>query len=369
MKPSEVSIYALLLVVALGMSYSAWKAEDAPAASESVVVFDPGKGGASSVDWTGERSAAHLEFTGQVDEAEVWITAGRRHRIAAPAPPPMSDDKTSSDTADSEKDAVAEETPVEVPEPVYGEPELTSFPGNTTASGLAKQFAPLTAMRQFDNLTVEQLADMGLDEASSRLVVEGGGRSIELEIGDKAYGSSDVYAREPGKATAYLLSRKTVGNLKSASTSLRDKNLFGFEATDASVVSILSPGSKDPITARHQGRHDKDNAFWSNAESEELHSGLDGLLKKVFEAKASRYLKADDLPAADTLEPLVALSFKGESSSLGEIAFARRVNTEKSTDDDVVHVWYARSTRSRDQWVEVSKSVGSDIVDALASLN
>jgi hypothetical protein len=364
MKPSEVRIYGLLLLVALGFSYAAWQGEDTPSSSEVVVVFDPGKAGATSIDWTGERSAAHLEFSGPVDDADVWITAGRRQRIAAPAPIP--EEKASEENQGDSEGSPEEQ---EDAKPVYGEPELTSFPGNTTASGLAEQFAPLTALRRFDGLNQEQLETMGLLTVSSRLLVDGGGRRLELEIGDKAYGSSDVYAREPGATTAYLLSRKVVGSLKSASTSLRDKNLFGFDPTEVAKASVVLPKKKAPVVAIHQGRHDKDNSFWSAANSAELDAGLDALVKRVFEAKAKRYLKRDELPVDADLEPIVSVAFEGDSRAVGAISFARRVNEERSVDGEVAYFWYARSSRSRDQWVEVSKAVGGDLVDALAALN
>ena len=368
MKFAEVRVYVFLLLVALGFSYQALTAETAPSAAETVVVFDPGKDGATSVGWTGERSAAHLEFSGPVDDSEVWITAGRRQRIQAPAPPPDEPDtEPKSDEATTDATAPAEaESP---PEPVYGEPELTSFPGNTTAQGLSEQFAPLTALRRFDSLSEEQIAEMGLSEASSHLAIEGGGRTFRLEIGDKAYGSSDLYAREPGSSTAYLLSRKVVGSLKSATTSLRDKNLFGFSATDAHTASIEAAATKKKTLARHLGRHDKDNAFWSTDTGESIDPALDTLIKRVFEAKATKYLKTADAPDEAQLEPLVALSFRDDSRELGSIAFARQLDPEKSDADSKAYFWYAKSTRSRGQWVSLSKSVGTDLTDALSSLN
>lgn len=370
MKFAEVRIYAVLLLLASGFAYQSLTGETAPKATDTVVIFEPGKDGVTSVDWTGERSAAHLEFSGPVDDSDVWITAGRRKRIQAPAPPPEEKPEAEKPEADegdgAEPDADAEPPPK--PEPVYGEPELTSFPGNTTAQGLAERFAPLTALRRFDALSDDQLAEMGLAEASSMLLVEGGGRTMRLEIGDKAYGSSDLYAREPGSTTAYLLSRKVVGSLKSASTSLRDKNLFGFAATEAVAASIQKTGAKSPIEATHQGRHDKDNAFWSAVGSDEIDPVLDTLIKRIFEAKAMKYLVATDAPAAEDLETLVHVVFRDERSDLGTIAFARRAKTDE-TGASKGDSWYARSTRSREQWVEVSKAVGTDLVDALDSLN
>jgi hypothetical protein len=366
MKFAEVRMYAVLLLIASGFAYQSWTDETAPKSTDTVVIFEPGKDGVTSVDWTGERSAAHLEFSGPVDDSDVWITAGRRKRIQAPAPPP--EEKPEAEEGDGVEPS-ADTEPPPAPTPVYGEPALTSFPGNTSAQALAERFSPLTALRRFDSLSDDQLADMGLAEASSMLLVEGGGRTMRLEIGDKAYGSSDLYAREPGSTTAYLLSRKVVGSLKSASTSLRDKNLFGFAATDAVAASIQKAGAKSPTETTHQGRHDKDNAFWSAVGSDEVDPVLDTLIKRIFEAKAMRYLVTTDAPAAEDLEPLVHVVFRDERSDLGAIAFARRVKEDASTGASTGYSWYARSTRSREQWVEVSKAVGTDLVDALDSLN
>ena len=73
------------------------------------------------MDWTGQRSAAHLELTGPVDESEVWVTAGRRRRVEGPKAPDATNFNTTVDEAErsipSRMNGAEEKT-------VYGPPEL-----------------------------------------------------------------------------------------------------------------------------------------------------------------------------------------------------------------------------------------------------
>ncbi|MEE2829081.1 MAG: DUF4340 domain-containing protein [Myxococcota bacterium] len=364
MKALELRIYGALLVVAAILSYLAWTDEGGETSQEDIVVFEPGKGGPVSVDWTGKRAAAHLEFTGSAEAVEVWITAGRRPRIQAPAPPPKEPKEAGTDGEAQE--AEIDKTP---PEPVYGEPELTSFPGNKAAKDLAKLFHPLEAVRRFDGLGEEQLADMGLDAPEGQLVVEGRNRRLNLDVGTKAYGSSDIYVREPGSQTVYLLSRKVVGPLKSASSSLRDKNLFGFEAGEVATATVQLMGMEAPIKASHQGRHDKDNSFWTRPGSaEERDAPLDALLKAVFGSKASKYILHADQPGGTDLEALFTVGFAGDNGSLGQLEIARRKDEDKSSADKVAYSWYARSHRTRDQWAGLSARTGEELTEAAEAL-
>ena len=187
-----------------------------------------------------------------------------------------------------------------------------------------------------------------------------------LEIGNKAYGSSDVYAREPGSNSAFLLSRKVVGSLKSASTTLRDKDLLGFEPTEAVAAQIAASKSKAPIQARHQGLHDKANAFWSTASSAELATGIDAFLGAVLKLRAKRYLQQDQAPEVSSLTPLVSVRFQGERTLLSELDVASQPS--ESSADDAKPTWYARSTRTRGQWAEIGASEAAELEELLRDL-
>ncbi len=376
MKGAELGVYATLLILTAGLALHAWKGEE-PASKEGVVLFDAGAAGLETVTWDGKRNVATLEIEGKGDDAAVWITAGRKERLKVeppelPTPPAAAgddDDSAADGAADGSADGAAvEEVEVgpETPaEPEYGEAKTSSFPGSKQATTLVGRLSPLTALRQFDGLTDEDLDGMGLASPEGSITLAGGSKTLTLEIGGKAYGGSDTYVREPGSSTAYLLSSKDLGPLRSASSSLRDRDLLGFEPTDAAAAKIAAPGGA-PVDAAHAGRHDKDNSFWTAPGGEERDAVLDGFMKAALAIKASTYLSDEDRPADADLEPVVALAFADERGRpLGKLELARRADEERSKEDDVVYEYFARSHRLRGQWAKVSRSAAEELGDAL----
>lgn len=357
MKALELWLYAILLLVAIAFSWHAWKGEE-PTRKESVTLFDPEPVGVTEVVWEGESNAATLEVAGKGDDVSVWVTAGQKKRLPAPAPEPKGDD-----SADDDDSAAGGKEP---PKPRYGEPELTSFPGNDAAEKLVARFSPLAALRQFDDLTDDQLDEMGLLEPASTLVLRAGSEELKLEVGDKAYGSSDTYARKPGERTAYLVSSKDIGPLRSASTNLRDRDLFGFEAQDA-IEANIQPRMKAPLLAIHQGRHDKDNAYWTDAQTPDQRDAvLDGFMKALFQLRANTFPKADEMPDRADMEAVVVAAFRGEDGGeLGSVELARRPDPKRTTPENTVWEWFATSPRLKGTWAGVSRSTAEEVSDAL----
>jgi len=365
MRGGELSIYAALLVLGAGLAFSSWKGDE-PVSKESVAIFDAGSGGLKEVAWDAERNVATLEVEGKGEHAGVWITAGRKARIVPEAPEVP--EVVATDDDDSAGAVEVVEVEPATPEPVqYGEAVVTSFPGSSQAVTLVERLASLTALRQFDGLNDEELAGMGLDEPEGTMTLKSASKSLTLEIGAKSYGSSDTYAREPGSTTAYLLSSKDLGSLRSASSSLRDRDLLGFEPTDAATVEIRAPNAA-PVPARHLGRHDKDNSFWAAPDSEERDAVLDGFMKALLLVKASTYLAPADMPTDADLQPVVAVAFAGDDGALGQLEVASRLDVERSKADDPVFEYYARSHRTRGGWAKVSRTTVEEVTDALAGL-
>jgi hypothetical protein len=363
MKPLELTIYGLLLLVAVGFAHNAWKGEE-PVARTSVVLFEPGSVGITEVLWEGERNAATLEVAGEGDELAVWVTAGKKKRLPPPAPEPVGDDDSAGDDDDSAPPEPATPAP-----PKYGEAELASFPGSKAARELVGRYGPLTALRQFDGLGDVELEEMGLLDPIATLLLRAGSKELQLEVGDKAYASSDTYVREPGSTTVYLLSSKDIGPLRSASTNLRDRDLLGFGAADAIDADIQAKDVR-PFRVIHQGRHDKDNSYWTTPEApEDRDAVLDGFMKAALQVRASAYLGADEMPARGDLEPIVGLAFRGEDGGeLGGMSLARRVDEERSKDEEIVYEWFATSHRLRGTWAKVSRSTAEEVHDALGGV-
>jgi len=390
MKAGETWLYALLLLVTLGFAYSSWQddGEDGTANSNAeVVVFDPGKGGVSRIHWDSKKSVTTIEVEGRGDSVEAWVTAGKRKKIkpeaGSDAPPESKKelspgaeaaDKTASATAQAAaapagnvEESVVEKSAEPVADPEYGEPELRSFPGGKQARELVERFAPLGALRRFDDLSDESLAAMGLADPEGSLAMEGGGRELQLEVGAKAYGSSDTYVRNPGTGTVYLLSSKALGALRTGSTRLMERNLFNVEAIEVEMATIEAAKGGQARTFKHQGRHDEANAYWAEPENlEEVDTAADGFLKKVFQLRATTYATEAERPDPTTMEPLFLVRL--DAGAEAAVALSRLANTERSRDDERVYDYYAQSPLTRGQWVKVSRTTGSDLADALGGL-
>lgn len=355
MKPLETGVYAGLLAVALVLSFATWKSEDDAGGSsdDSVVVFEPGGAGLTSVSWDGQKAVANLAIAGKGDDVEVWITAGKRAKIDAPAPAGDDDDSAGGE-------------PAAKPEPTYGEPELKSFPGNDQSNKLVKLFSPLSALREFADLTPEDLAAMGLDEPKAEIAVAASSKTLTLLVGEKAYGSSDTYVQDKASSKVYLVSSKVIGPLRGAESRLMDRDLLGFEMTEAQAAKIASPAGGS-VEARHQGTHDKDNAFWSTPDNtDDVDAGLDGFLKKVATVKASSFLTEADAPTG--VEPVVTVFFVGASGPLATLDVARLLNADRSKPGEPVWDYFARTERTRKQWVKVGRTAGNDLAEELPGL-
>ncbi|MBN93733.1 MAG: hypothetical protein CL928_06605 [Deltaproteobacteria bacterium] len=386
MKPAETWLYGLLLIVTLGFAYSAWQEEgdEGKAGSNTeIVVFDPGKSGVSRIHWDSKKAVTTLQVEGRGEALKAWVTSGKRKKIAPePAteeatvtnqdlsPGAEAKDKVAATTGSTTgaEAATPEATTTPAPQdPEYGPPELRSFPGGKQARELADRFAPLMALRSFDDLSQESLADMGLTEPEGSLEVEGAGRTLRLEVGSKAYGSSDTYVRNPSTNTVYLLSSKALGALRTGSTRLMERNLFDFEAIDVAQATVQPAKGGSSREFSHQGRHDEANSYWADPQKlEDVDTAADGFFKKVFQLRATTYATEAEQPDTAAMEPLFVVSF--DESTVPAITLSRLVNQERSKDDESVYDYYAQSPITRDQWVKVSRTTGSDLADALDGL-
>jgi hypothetical protein len=349
MKPLETWAYALLLLVAAGLSWSSWTKEEVEEKSSSVV-FDPA-GGLSAIKWTAEKNVATLAVEGKGDDLAVWVEAGRKERI----------DATSDDDDSAGGDASTEAT--------YGEPELKAFPGNDQAVKLVDSFTPLTALREFGNVDDATLAEMGLDQPEATLELDAGGRTLKLHVGDKAYGSSDTYARNAATGAVYLISSKVIGPLRGAESRLMERNPLAFEAIEVAAATLSTPAGAE-ATASHEGRHDPDNAFWADpAQPEAVDTARDALMDKVFQLRATSYSDIDEQVADGDVVRVAGIAFTAEDGApLGSLELARQPDAERSKPDEPAWLWWARSERTRGQWVAVSRTSGQELSDQIEAL-
>jgi hypothetical protein len=355
-KPIEPAIYALLLLLSLGLSWNAWKGEDAGAndsSSSPIVLFEPGSGGLAELHWQGEKAVTSVVFESKGKKLRSWVSAGKRVKVEGPAASAdAAGDDDSADSGDSESP-----TP-----PIYGEPELRSFPGGKQVTELAERFTPLIALRRFDGLDAETITEMGLDETTSSLSVTSvSGKNLNLTIWAKAYGSSDTYARD-ADGTVYLLSSKVLGALRSAESRLMERNLLGFEAIEISEATLESPdGRKRPL--RHEGMHDEANAYWADPNNPDDHDAEDSFMEKLFQLRATAFPKDDEHLEDERVETVLRARFPGDDQPYLELG--RVEDNKRSREGEPAYNWHARTHLTRDIWVKVSRNSANELSDNL----
>jgi hypothetical protein len=365
-KSADHLVYGALLLGTLAIAYGTWKGEE-PEEKSSVVVFQP-SGGLKTLDWDGERNAAKIEITGEGDDVETWVVAGRKEKVEGPVlPPPTGDDDSAGDD-DSGDDDSAEEEPTPPPKDEYGEPVFKSFPGNAQARKLAASLSPLKALRRFDGLDDDALEQMGLKDPNGTLTItDRAGKSASFQVGSKAYGSNDTYLRVVGKNTVYLVSSKVLGPLRGAETRLMERDIFGFDEDEATKATVGTGVASAEFL--HQGRHDKANAFWARPDDLETRdTPAQGFVEKLFQLRATSYPTEDEKPSEADLETVFTVQIEREDADDGTLSLARAVDEVRSKDDETVWIWWARTHRTRDQWVKVSRSTAGDLAEQVIGL-
>jgi len=359
MKSTETAIYALLLVISLGVAWDAWQGgtdSGGEAADSPIVLFDPGSGGLSELHWQGKKAVATVLFDGKGKKLRSWVSAGKRVKIDGPASPEAAGD---DDSAEAEANA-------KPPEPVYGEPELRSFPGGKQVTELMERFSPLVALRRFEGLEPATITEMGLDEATGSLSAKAAsGKTLKLVIGNKAYGSSDTYARDESSDSVYLLSSKVLGSLRSAESRLMERNILGFDPIEATSVVLSSPAGVERAL-RHEGTHDEENAYWADPSSPNEHESVDAFMKQLFQLRATAYPKDDERLTDTEVETILRASFPGEEKPYLELG--RELDTKRSKEDEPAWNWHARTHLTRGIWVKVSRNAGTELSDNMAKV-
>lgn len=371
MKRKETLIYGVLLFITLAVAWSIHHAEE-PEEESGSVVFDPGAG-ITSMSFENETSVATIEVQGTGDDLETWVIAGKKEKIETEVD--LADDDDSADGSAGDDDSAAPEAEAETTQPAtvteitYGEPVLRQFPGNATAKKLVESFSPLEALRQFEGLDDDALSQMGLDTPKGSLTIEAASGSVTFEIGEKSYGSSDTYVRLVGNDAVFLVASKDLSPLRGAENRLVERVLLDADPADITQAAITVGGTQAGAKRLHQGRHDKRNSFWVPEDSpEEKDTVFGGFIEKVLELRASSFPTDADAPADDTVSGIFAMVFDGETAPLGTIELGRAVDDDKSSEDEIVYKYYARSVRTRNHWAQVSKANAGDLEDQLGQV-
>jgi hypothetical protein len=374
----ELIVHSSILLIALGLAYGAWKAEE-PEERRAFAIFETGKQGVSEITWEDKKTATTIAVS---DDGTSWITHGRRKPLPPEKKEKMPDGAPSSsaspDAGTTDGDAghsggepasAPQSMPADTPEssaPRFGELKSRSFPGNEAAKQLIKSLAPVRALRQFDDLDAETLEAMGMSEPDGRLHIKTPtGKSVVFEVGATAYGTRNTYVRVEGSPTVYLLGDDIVSTIRAADSRLMERRLWTNDTTDILYLDITAKGagaaSSAPTRLDHKSRQSLGGSFWTRSGSEIRSVEIDGFVEKLFDLRAQTYPLPESAPSAANLEPVFTVQITTLNAAPQNVDFAR------SAGETGKEKWYAKSGLTRD-WVTVRPSIAADMADLLPKL-
>jgi hypothetical protein len=281
-------------------------------------------------------------------------------KAPADAPPPVAADAglaAPTDAGAPDKPKAEPDKPKADPdEPKPGEWVIRAFPGNEAAKKLLEEFDPLRALREFDDLSPEEVKAMGLDAPKGRLIVESRQGAVTFLIGEDAHGTQNAYAKLEGKPQVYLLPSTLVGALRGAEFRLMERALWGAKPLDYVQARLEGPKG-EPVELTHQGRHDPDAAFWGRKDATLRDSALDGVMDQLLELRANTYPTEKDRPREEKLARKLKATLTQEGGASETLELYQEVT------DNPSKRWFARSDKTG-ALVPVSPAVAAELVEA-----
>lgn len=360
-----VLIHALLAVTGLVMAYTTWTREDE--------VEEPGGGQVTIVDCTPEQmTRVSLESpTNKIDitpqkrgeDTLYWVVNQRiPPKPKEPKKPTQAKPAADGGVADAGAKAAPEAKAAEKPKkPEKPPPKPTRFLAKKAYLDYLKTVAPLRAERALGVIEKARFADFGFDTVGTYVRLECAGKTTELEIGGRTYGTAKRYARNPKTGEAYLLDKAIVQDLRSARykfmrTELHD---FGPNGTDEAVVSAEG----ETRTLLHRNRKLVKQASWVDAAAPDQRNELfSNWFSRVKTLKIREYLPDGAAPGSDIdLEKgaigevftVVEIAYSLDGKPLGKLELA-------GVEQGDATFYYARSEATHN-WVAVFTSAAKQV--------
>ncbi|MBI4509850.1 MAG: DUF4340 domain-containing protein [Deltaproteobacteria bacterium] len=231
-------VHGALLVAALALAYQTWTRDrSAVPALRTVEVWKGASSDLKSLALDGELRDVVVERREEGGEKFLWGTVTRS---SPPAPKPAQGPDAGPHAGMSSVDEPPPKTTVR------------QFAVGDDGTELFKKFTPLRALRDLGVLVEQQKADFGLAEAKDKLTVHYASGPRELIIGGSVYGGGDRYVLEPESKRVYVLPGDAIRSLENADSSLRERKLHGFAATDPGKV-VIKTSAKERALVRTGG--------------------------------------------------------------------------------------------------------------------
>ena len=196
-----------------------------------------------------------------------------------------------------------------------------------------KDLSPLMAIRKLEAPSSEKLAEIGLSQPKTSLVVTRKGTKRELTVGNEAYGTRDLYVQEKNSGVVFLVDDEKFRALKYASSRLPDRKLWAMEKPEIALRAKLTNAEGTEQIFEQKNAVDRSKSFWFRAgEAEEKDEQVNTWLGKILKLNGARYT---DL-SQDNIELQFTLELSEENNN------KEKLTVVKSDDE-----WYAQSAYTR----------------------
>ena len=287
--------YGLALAVALALAYQTWTHEGDPDLAGSTIILDVDREDLASVAFDSPSSTLALETREDALGPYVWGTFT----------------------------------------PKGEELEPSVFKVGPAGEALVGNLAPFVARRVLEGVDDSKLAELGFGEEQATLtLVRAGKEPKDYEVAAKVYGGRNRYVRDPVDGTVYVVTAATIQQLETAKTTLPDRSLVGYDATDISAITVRSGEAQ--VTYAQQNPDDRSARFWALEGSTEPNPAAAGWVDKVLNLRIARYVEQEPTGLEEAFALVVA---SGRKST--------EVVVYRALAEDGGMSWYARSPYGR----------------------
>jgi hypothetical protein len=288
-------IHAVLLVVALVLSYRAWTEEETvEPKTGDVKVWTESPDAISAVLYeTKDRTVRVERRTTDGGDSYLWGIETRVTKVRKPRKPnePPSD------------------------EPPEIKTTVREFPIGERGQEAVNNLARLRALRDLGELDEEQKKKFELLDSTDNITVALANGERSLILGGRVYGGADRYILDTQSGKGYAVAGSVISPLHSGETGLNLRKIHGFEKDEAGKVHMVAQavGGKelDLVRTETETEHGKKKG-WARADSpDKPDQTIANLLNRIETVRPSQYFEEIEQPEA--LSQLLTVTYKNSA--------------------------------------------------------
>jgi hypothetical protein len=240
----SVLVHAGVLVVAAGLGLSTWSSDEKetsePVAEQQVEVWGGSPDSLETIRFEGKDRTvvidAKKDSQGRYYVAKVDKVEGAKK------------DDDAHDPHDPHGHAPKASVP-DAGAPTPGKRTSVRFIGVKAADELAKQVAPLMAVRRIGPIEPKRAEEFGLDKPEGTLKVKIDGKEHVLVIGGTTPGGQERYAKETASGAVFAIPGDVAQSMLGAESKLLERDLHAFEEGAVTRVRVTKRDKSRELTA------------------------------------------------------------------------------------------------------------------------